>query len=115
MAAVGWVLIGAPVLTYATALVRVHHRTRRWDAQLASGVAILDLPVIFVCALIGAVTEAAGIWVGVLILGVAVCVMFAVSRVLRQREVEARADDERIAAAVERAVLEGRSLPTSFG
>ncbi|MEX0666186.1 MAG: hypothetical protein WD598_15650 [Acidimicrobiia bacterium] len=107
------VLASVLLITFVVALVRVHRATGIWDRHLAFGMAVVDAPLPAVFALAGVLAEVAGIWVGAAGLGIALALTHVVSRRLRRHQIRVSADDHRIAAALERAVVEGRSLPTS--
>jgi hypothetical protein len=101
------------LVTFLVSLVRVHRATGLWDRHLALGTAVVDVPMVAVFALAGVLAEVEGIWIGVAGLGTTLALAVVVSRRVRRRQIRADTDDHRIAAAVERAVAEGRSLPTS--
>jgi len=110
--AVAWLVVGVPLLTYLLALVRVRARISRWDRHLAIGVAVLEVPLVLSFGLAGAIAHWVGVEVGLFTAGGLAALLTLCARYFRRRELRARADDRRVAVAAERAVLEGRSLPT---
>jgi hypothetical protein len=106
-------VIGALLVTFLVALLGVHRRVGMWDQHLALGVAIVDAPLVIVFAVAGALAVAVSIWLAVAVVSSALALSFSLAR-RRQRKLARQVhDDERLAAAVELAVMDGRDWSSS--
>ncbi len=104
---------GGLAVSFLVAFLGVRRRVGIWDRHLAFGVAIVDAPIVMVAAIGGSLAVWAGVWIALGFVSIAIAVGFIVTRRRRRRLHEAADEDERLAVAVELAVLDGRDRSSS--
>ncbi|MSO79987.1 MAG: hypothetical protein EXQ79_10365 [Acidimicrobiia bacterium] len=109
----GAAVVGALVVTFLVALLGVHRRVGMWERHLALGVAIVDAPLVTVFAIAGALAVTVSIWCAIAVVSTALALSVLAARHRERKLARQAEDDERLAAAVELAVMDGRDWSSS--
>lgn len=106
-------VVGALAVTFLVALLGVHRRVGMWERHLALGIAIVDAPLVVVFTVAGALAAAVSMWVGATIVATALALSVVITHRRQRRLARYDEDDERLAAAVELAVMDDRDWSSS--